>query len=232
MHTHIPYRTCRGCLLLVLHLDGEQALPPYGCCDLGSLNLTRFVSEPFSEAAAVDWDRYRGVVRLAVRALDNVLDLTLWPLPAQAREAQAKRRIGLGFTGLGNALTMLRLRYDSDAGREMAARFAREMRDTAYAASVELARERGAFPLFQADAYLAEPHAASRLPQPIQEAIRAHGIRNSHLMSVAPTGTISIAFAGNASGGMPGTWIDSRPSGLMTRYLIRTNWLTNSVDGL
>ena len=181
---------------------GEQALPPYGCCDLGSLNLTRFVSEPFTETAAVDWDRYRGVVRLAVRALDNVLDLTLWPLPAQAREAQAKRRIGLGFTGLGNALTMLRLRYDSDVGREMAARFAREMRDTAYAASVELARERGVFPLFQADAYLAEPHAASRLPQPIQEAIRAHGIRNSHLMSVAPTGTISIAFAGNASGGI------------------------------
>ena len=181
---------------------GEQALPPYGCCDLGSLNLTSFVGNPFGEAPTVDWERFQRVVRIAVRALDNVLDLTLWPLQAQAREAQAKRRIGLGFTGLGNALTMLKLRYDSDAGREMAARFASTMRDTAYAASVGLARERGAFALFDADRYLAEPHAASRLPESIKREIRSHGIRNSHLMSVAPTGTISIAFAGNASGGI------------------------------
>ncbi len=181
---------------------GEQALPPYGCCDLGSLNLTRFVDDPFGDAPGVDWERYQRVVRLAVRALDNVLDLTLWPLEAQAREARAKRRVGLGFTGLGDALIMLKLRYDSDAGRDMAARFARIMRDVAYETSVEMARERGAFPLFDADKYLAEPHAASRLPDEIKSQIRADGIRNSHLMSVAPTGTITIAFAGNASGGI------------------------------
>ncbi len=181
---------------------GEQALPPYGCCDLGSLNLTRFVLDPFGVEPSVDWTRYARVVRLAVRALDNVLDLTLWPLEQQAREAKTKRRIGLGFTGLGNALAMLKLRYDSAEGRAMAARFAEVMRDNAYQASVELSRERGAFALFDANQYLAEPHAASRLPESIRQQIREHGIRNSHLMSVAPTGTISIAFAGNASGGI------------------------------
>ncbi len=181
---------------------GEQFLPPYGCCDLGSMNLTRFVSDPFGDAPAFDEERFRRAVAISVRALDNVLDLTLWPLQAQEREAQSKRRIGLGFTGLGNALTMMKLRYDDEAGRAFATRVARTMRDVAYEASVALARERGAFPLFDADAYLAEPHAASRLPDALQRDIREHGIRNSHLLSIAPTGTISIAFAGNASGGI------------------------------
>ena len=108
---------------------GEQFLPPYGCCDLGSLNLTRYIADPFGDAPAFDRERFRRAVSIAVRALDNVLDLTLWPLPAQASEAQAKRRIGLGFTGLGNALTMLKLRYDSDEGRAWAAGVAQAMRD-------------------------------------------------------------------------------------------------------
>ncbi len=181
---------------------GEQFLPPYGCCDLGSMNLTRYVSDPFGESPTFDHERFRRAVAIAVRGLDNVLDLTLWPLEAQEREAQSKRRIGLGFTGLGNALTMLKLRYDSEAGRRFAAEIARVMRDVAYDASVGLAQERGAFPLFDADRYLAEPHAASRLPDALRERIREHGIRNSHLLSIAPTGTISIAFAGNASGGI------------------------------
>ena len=181
---------------------GEQYLPPYGCCDLGSINLTRYVADPFGESPSFDRERFRRTVAIAVRALDNVLDLTLWPLPAQEREAQAKRRVGLGFTGLGNALTMLKLRYDSDEGRAFAADIAGELRDSAYAASVELAKERGPFPLFEAEPYLAEPHAASRLPEGLQADIRKHGIRNSHLLSIAPTGTISIAFAGNASGGI------------------------------
>jgi ribonucleoside-diphosphate reductase alpha chain len=181
---------------------GEQFLPPYGCCDLGSMNLTRFIADPFGETPTFDQERFRRAVAIAVRALDNVLDLTLWPLQAQEREAQSKRRIGLGFTGLGNALTMLKLRYDSEPGRSFAADVARTMRDAAYEASVALAKERGAFPLFDADAYLAQPHAASRLPEPLQQRIREHGIRNSHLLSIAPTGTISIAFAGNASGGI------------------------------
>src|SRR5690606_19018042 len=142
---------------------GEQFLPPYGCCDLGSLNLTRFIVDPFGEKPAFDFERFRRTVALSVRALDNVLDLTLWPLEAQEREAQAKRRIGLGFTGLGNALTMLKLRYDTDEARAFTTRIAQSMRDVAYEASVELAIERGAFPLFDAEQWLAAPHAASRL---------------------------------------------------------------------
>jgi ribonucleoside-diphosphate reductase alpha chain len=181
---------------------GEQFLPPYGCCDLGSLNLVRFVSDPFGEAPSFDFERFDRAVSIAIRALDNVLDLTLWPLPAQDREAKAKRRVGLGFTGLGNALTMLKLRYDSQAGRDFASTIACRMRDTAYETSVALAGERGSFPLFDAEQYLAEPHAASRLPEPLKARIRKEGIRNSHLMSIAPTGTISIAFGGNSSGGI------------------------------
>ncbi|NLD67585.1 MAG: adenosylcobalamin-dependent ribonucleoside-diphosphate reductase [Limnobacter sp.] len=181
---------------------GEQFLPPYGCCDLGSLNLVRFVIDPFGDEPRFDYERFARVVSISVRALDNVLDLTLWPLEAQDREAKAKRRIGLGFTGLGNALTMMKLRYDSEAGRAFAAEIARRMRDMAYETSVALAGERGAFPLFDAEAYLAEPHAASRLPEALKERIRKEGIRNSHLMSIAPTGTISIAFGSNSSGGI------------------------------
>ena len=181
---------------------GEQYLPPYGCCDLGSLNLTRLVNDPFGDSPSFDFERMRRVTAIAIRALDNVLDLTMWPLPAQDREAKDKRRVGLGFTGLGNALTMMKLRYDSDAARTVAENIAREMRDCAYETSVALAMEKGAFKLFDADKYLAEPHAASRLPDTLKAQIRTFGIRNSHLMSIAPTGTISIAFAGNASGGI------------------------------
>jgi ribonucleoside-diphosphate reductase alpha chain len=185
---------------------GEQPLPPYGCCCLGSIDLTRFVVDPFGTAASFDFERYAGVVRIAVRALDNVLDATLWPLEEQKTEARNKRRIGLGFTGLGNALTMLGLRYDSSPARATAARIAASMRDNAYDASVDLATEKGRFPLFDADKYLAAPHAASRLPEGIKERIRQNGMRNSHLMSIAPTGTISIAFAANASGGIEPTF--------------------------
>ena len=183
---------------------GEQPLPPYGCCDLGPLILTRFVHNPFHLAgtASFDFEALRHSAALQVRALDNVLDLTHWPLPQQQQEAQAKRRIGVGFTGLGDTLVMLGLRYDSAPGREMAARIAMSLRDAAYTASVELAQERGAFPLFDATTYLADGTFASRLPDPIKQAIRTHGIRNSHLLSVAPTGTVSLAFADNASNGI------------------------------
>ncbi len=185
---------------------GEQFLPAYGCCCLGSINLTKFVNDPFGEQASFDFDKFRDVSRVSTRALDNVLDATLWPLQEQADEASNKRRIGLGFTGLGNALTMLGLRYDSDAGRSMAADIARTMRDSAYEASAELAQEKGAFPLFDAEKFLASPHCASRLPEQLKSGIRANGIRNSHLLSIAPTGTISLAFASNASGGIEPTF--------------------------
>ena len=183
---------------------GEQPLPPYGCCDLGPIILPRFVRHAFGfdGVPAFDFAAFEKAVALQVRALDNVLDLTWWPLPQQRAEAMAKRRIGVGFTGLGNTLSMLCLRYDAPEGREMAQRIATHMRDAAYAASVELAREKGAFPKFDAAGYLAEGTFASRLPAELQQAIRTHGIRNSHLLSIAPTGTVSLAFADNASNGI------------------------------
>lgn len=183
---------------------GEQPLPPYGCCDLGPIILTKFVRHAFNHQgqATFDFDAFTHSVALQVRALDNVLELTHWPLPQQEREAQAKRRIGVGFTGLGDTLVMLGLPYNADAGREMARRIAECMRDTAYAASVELAQEKGVFPMFDAATYLAEGTFASRLPGAIKGQIRQYGIRNSHLLSIAPTGTVSLAFADNASNGI------------------------------
>lgn len=185
---------------------GEQPLPAYGCCNLGPLNLTRFVIEPFAQrqggTPSFDWDGLAQRTRTQVRFLDNVLDVTLWPLPQQYDESHAKRRIGVGFTGLGDTLVMLGLRYNSPAGRDFAVRIARLMRDEAYRASVELARERGAFPLFDAERYLEAGTFASRLPDDLKAAIRRDGIRNSHLLSIAPTGTVSLAFADNASNGI------------------------------
>jgi len=181
---------------------GEQPLPPYGCCCLGSINLTRFVKSSFLPEAEFDFTGLGKTVATAVRMLDNVLDLTAWPLDKQHIEAQSKRRIGLGFTGLGDAMIMLGLRYDTDAARDFAGKAAQFMRDQAYQASADLAQERGAFPLFNADLYLAGNSFASRLPMEIKATIREHGIRNSHLLSIAPTGTISLAFADNASNGI------------------------------
>jgi ribonucleoside-diphosphate reductase alpha chain len=149
-----------------------------------------------------DWDGLARRTRTQVRFLDNVLDVTLWPLPQQYDESRAKRRIGVGFTGLGDTLVMLGLRYDSQEGRFFAVRIAQLMRDEAYRASVELAKERGAFALFDAERYLEAGTFASRLPDDIKQAIRRDGIRNSHLLSIAPTGTVSLAFADNASNGI------------------------------
>ncbi len=190
----------------------EEALPAYGCCCLGSINLTRLVRAPFTDQARLDFPAFARVVEVAVRMLDNVLEATPWPLPQQRSEAAAKRRIGLGFTGLGDALIMLGLRYDSAAARAMAAKITEAMRDCAYAASIALARERGAFPLFNADMYLSGGNFASRLPAEIKQKIRQHGIRNSHLLAIAPTGTISLAFADNASNGIepPFSWTYTR----------------------
>jgi ribonucleoside-diphosphate reductase alpha chain len=186
----------------------EEPLPPYGCCCLGSIDLTRFVRDPFEDKARFDEAAFRALVPACVRMLDNVLEVTHWPLPRQREEAMNKRRVGLGFTGLGDALAMLNLRYDTEPARQMAARIAEVMRDAAYEASIELARERGAFPLFNADLFLRRGTFASRLPQPIKDRIRAHGLRNSHLLAIAPTGTISLAFADNASNGIepPFSW--------------------------
>jgi ribonucleoside-diphosphate reductase alpha chain len=181
---------------------GEQPLPSYGCCDLGSIDLTRFVRDPFTPEARFDFPGFAATVAVGIRMLDNVLESTAWPLEQQRKEAMAKRRVGLGFTGLGDALIELNLRYDADEGRAMAARIAEEMRDAAYTASIEIAKAKGPFPALDVEAYLAAPRFASRLPEAIRAAIRAHGIRNSHLLSIAPTGTISLAFADNVSNGI------------------------------
>ena len=190
----------------------EQPLPPYGCCCLGSINLTLYVKNPFSEQAEFDFDAFGEVVRISTRMLDNVLDATHWPLERQQQEAANKRRVGLGYTGLGDALTMLRLRYDRPEARAMATRITEHMRDTAYLYSVDMAKERGAFPLFNAELYLSGGNFASRLPNEVKAEIRKHGLRNSHLLSIAPTGTISLAFADNASNGIepPFSWTYSR----------------------
>ncbi len=190
----------------------EQPLPPYGCCCLGSIDLTKFIREPFAERAAFDFEHFGRVVATSTRMLDNVLDVTAWPLEQQRKEAMAKRRVGLGFTGLGDALIMLRLRYDSAEARAMAARISESMRDHAYRASAELAKERGAFPLFNADLFLSGTSFATRLPDEIKALITKNGLRNSHLLSIAPTGTISLAFADNASNGIepPFSWSYTR----------------------
>ena len=190
----------------------EQPLPPYGCCCLGSIDLTKFIRNPFNDGAAFEFEKFEGVVATAIRMLDNVLDVTAWPLKQQQEEAAAKRRVGLGFTGLGDALIMLRLRYDTEEARQMAARISEAMRDAAYMASVDLAREKGPFPLFNADLYLSGSSFATRLPESVKQQIRKHGLRNSHLLSIAPTGTISLSFADNASNGIepPFSWTYTR----------------------
>ncbi len=204
----------------------EQPLPPYGCCCLGSINLTLYVKHPFSEQAEFDFEAFAEVCRISTRMLDNVLDATHWPLERQQQEAANKRRVGLGFTGLGDALAMLRLRYDKPEARAMATRITEAMRDAAYLYSVELAKERGAFPLFNAELYLSGGNFASRLPNDVKNEIRKHGLRNSHLLSIAPTGTISLAFADNASNGIepPFSWTYNRkkrmPDGTLKEYSV------------
>ena len=179
---------------------GEQPLPPYGACLLGSINLARLVSDPFEDDAALDEEALQELVATAVRMMDNVVDASNFPLDAQAREAQAKRRIGLGVTGLADALLMLGLRYGSDEAARQSERWLHAIARAAYLASVDLAKEKGAFPLFDADAFLSSG-AMQAMDADVRDAIREHGIRNALLTSIAPTGTISL-YAGNVSSGI------------------------------
>ena len=179
---------------------GEQPLPPYGACLLGSVNLARLVEAPFTDAARLDEAGLAHTVKVAVRLLDNVVDVSNFPLAAQRHEARAKRRIGLGVTGLADALIMCGLRYGSPAAAAAAGAWMQAIEHAAYDASIELAREKGPFPLFDAEAYLAAGHAAT-LDAALRARIRRHGIRNALLTSIAPTGTISL-LAGNVSSGV------------------------------
>lgn len=185
---------------------GEIPLPPYGACDLGSVNLTRFVSKPFTSGAGLDLDGIAVITADAVRLLDNVIDISEFPLSAQADTARSTRRIGLGVTGLADALIMLGVPYGSREGRETAASILRVLRDSAYRASAGLAREKGSFPAYEREAFL-ESAFIRRLPAGIRDEIRDHGIRNSHLLAIAPTGTISL-LAGNVSSGIEPVFAD------------------------
>jgi ribonucleoside-diphosphate reductase alpha chain len=179
---------------------GEIPLPPWGGCDIGSINLTAFISDPFGKEAAVEWESLEQVVHDAVRLLDNAIDLSHYPLPQQREQMQATRRIGLGITGLADAFMMLAIRYGDEASFSLASDIMQAIRDAAYRASIALAREKGAFPAFDASAYMASPFI-ERLPEDIREDIARYGLRNSHLLAIAPAGTISL-LAGNLSSGL------------------------------
>jgi ribonucleoside-diphosphate reductase alpha chain len=179
---------------------GEIPLPPYGACDLGSINLTAFVHDPFTEQARLELDEIRKTAAIATRMMDNVIDASLFPLDRQAAQAQGTRRIGLGLTGLADTLIMLGLHYDSDAARDLAAGVMQAICHTAYRTSVGLAEEKGPFPFFDREKYL-QGKFIQNLPHDIQDGIARFGLRNSHLTAIAPTGTISL-LANNVSSGL------------------------------
>ncbi|OZB18794.1 MAG: ribonucleoside-diphosphate reductase, adenosylcobalamin-dependent [Rhodobacterales bacterium 34-62-10] len=179
---------------------GEQPLPPYGACLLGSINMARLVTDPFGKTARLDPKALTDLVAVAVRMMDNVVDASRFPLDAQAQEAQAKRRIGLGVTGLADALLMVGLRYGSEEAARQTEEWLHAIARAAYLASVDLAKEKGAFPLFDAEKYLSSGTMRA-MDEDVRDAIRTHGIRNALLTSIAPTGTISL-YAGNVSSGI------------------------------
>jgi ribonucleoside-diphosphate reductase alpha chain len=179
---------------------GEQPLPPYGACLLGSINLARLVKEPFTDQAALDLGELEKLTATAVRMMDNAITVSRFPLDAQAQEARAKRRIGLGVTGLADALIFCKVRYGSPRSLELIRQWLAAISHAAYRASIELATEKGPFPLYDMNPYLSRAHIQA-LPPDIYNAIAAHGIRNSLLTSIAPTGTISL-FADNVSSGI------------------------------
>jgi ribonucleoside-diphosphate reductase alpha chain len=180
---------------------GEQMLPPFGACLLGSINLTQFIDKPFAPEASFNFEKLEYVVPLAIRMMDNVIDVSRFPLEQQDTEAHQKRRLGLGVMGLADALAMLGYRYGTLEAASKAAMLQEHIDLIAYRTSVDLALEKGPFPLFNKNHYLEEGTHASTLPSDLKEAIREHGIRNSHLTSDAPTGTIA-QFAGNVSSGI------------------------------
>ncbi|MET4806985.1 adenosylcobalamin-dependent ribonucleoside-diphosphate reductase [Limibacillus sp. MBR-115] len=179
---------------------GEQPLPPYGACLLGSVNLARMIDNPFKKTATLNIEALKNTIGTAVRMLDNAIDASRFPLPAQRDEAMAKRRIGLGITGLADALIFCGQRYGSREAVATVEQWMRAFRDAAYETSIELAREKGAFPLFEKEPYLNSPQVKD-LPETLRQAIGEHGIRNGLVTSVAPTGTISL-LAGNVSSGL------------------------------
>ena len=179
---------------------GEQPLPPFGACLLGSINLARLIDNPFTNRATLNLAKLEERVRLAVRFLDNVIDISNYPLKEQRKEARAKRRIGLGVTGLADALIFMGKRYGTREAADLAGGWMAAIQRAAYLTSAELAAEKGAFPLFDSQRFLESPNVTA-LDAPVRDAIARHGIRNGCLTSIAPTGTISL-LAGNVSSGI------------------------------
>ena len=185
---------------LYVHNCGEQPLPPYGACLLGSINLATLVKEPFTPQARLDHEALERLVPLAVRMLDNVVDVSRFPLPQQDKEAKAKRRIGLGVTGLADALIFCGIRYGSPEAVELTRDWLGAVQNLSYLASADIAAEKGSFPLYDRARYLAG-ETVSALPEDVRGAIGRYGIRNALLNSIAPTGTISL-LADNVSSGI------------------------------
>lgn len=178
---------------------GEIPLPPYGACDLGAINLTQFVSAPFTPGATFDWTRMEETTRIATRFLDNVIDVSRYPLAAQRQQAQGTRRLGLGITGLANVFVMLGMRYGSPESIRLASEIMQRVAQATWQTSIELAREKGTFPFYQR-AYL-QGEFVTQLPATLRRDLEQYGVRNSHHNTIAPTGTISL-LANNVSNGI------------------------------
>jgi ribonucleoside-diphosphate reductase alpha chain len=179
---------------------GEIPLPVYGACNLGSINLTQFVRDAYSNNASIDWEGIRTTIAVATRFLDNVITLSRYPLKMQKFEVYATRRIGLGITGLANMMVMLNVKYGSEVSIKLAAEVMQCVRDATWQASIDLAKERGVFPSFHAQKYL-QGNFVQQLPEEMRRSIELHGIRNSHHNTIAPAGTISL-LANNVSNGI------------------------------
>ena len=192
---------------------GEQPLPPYGACLLGSFNLAKYITG----TRCFDWDQFRRDIPVAVAAMDRVTDVSLYPLVEQEHEAKSKRRMGLGVTGLANAIEAIGPKYGTADFVRLESRILETLRDESYRASMMLAQERGAFPLFDAEKYC-EGEFINTLPHELQADIHAYGIRNSHLTSIAPTGTISMCA-------------DNVSSGIEPVFALRSNRIVNLSDG-
>lgn len=179
---------------------GEIPLPSYGACNLGAINLTQFVIDPFSERARIDWEKIKKTTLIATRFLDNVISISRFPLRAQKQEALLTRRIGLGITGLADIFVMMGVRYGSESSLQLAKQLMKFISEATWEASVELARERGVFPVFEKEKYM-HGYFVEHLSHELHEAIAKYGVRNSHHNTIAPTGTTSL-LANNVSNGI------------------------------
>lgn len=183
---------------------GEEPLPPYGDCNLGAVNLANMVEDPFGDNPKFDYERLSDTTKLAIRFLDNVIDVSKFPLEEQKKEAESKRRLGLGITGLGNMLQQMKLRYGSSESLALINAVMSELSHSAYEASIDLAKERGSFPAFEKTKFL-NSYFIKKLPKYLIDGIKKHGIRNGVLLTIAPTGTTSLYY-GNISSGLEPTF--------------------------